>query len=148
MITFVLLGLYAIPTAIFATFAVRLDLQTGLILPMVLLAFGLLASPTRQVRAALASAFSQEHVRAAQALDSQRRKTLHPIAQTVITLFKSSLRLARFLIWHLMQNLQERKSARAGDNGRKTQAGEALQRTSSLSNKSFNRHFIENHLHR
>lgn len=66
-LAFVLLSLYAIPTAVFAILASRLDLQTGLILPTVVLALGLLASPTRQVRAALASAFAQEHVRAAMA---------------------------------------------------------------------------------
>lgn len=63
-VAFFILTLYAIPTAVFAILASRLELHTGLVLPTILLSLGLLASPTRQVRAALASASAQEHVRA------------------------------------------------------------------------------------
>ncbi len=88
-ITFVLLALYAIPTAIFATFASRLELQTGLGLPTVLLALGLLASPARQVRAALASAFSQEHVRAAIARGASPSRALfvHALPTALLPFF-------------------------------------------------------------
>lgn len=88
-VTFVLLGLYAIPTAIFATFAARLDLQTGLVLPTVLLALGLLASPARQVRAALATAFAQEHVRAALARGASPSRALfvHALPTALLPFF-------------------------------------------------------------
>ncbi len=72
----VILALYAIPTAIFAIFAVRLPMERGLLLPTVVLALGLLAAPTRQVRTSLASAFAQEHVRASLARGSSRTRAL------------------------------------------------------------------------
>jgi len=53
-----------------------LELQTGLVLPTAVLALGLLASPTRQVRAALASSFAQEHVRASLARGASPSRAL------------------------------------------------------------------------
>jgi ABC-type dipeptide/oligopeptide/nickel transport system permease component len=88
-VAFVLLALYAIPTAVFATFAVRLKLQTGLLLPMFVLALGLLASPTRQLRAALASVFSQEHVRAslARGASTSRALFVHALPTALLPFF-------------------------------------------------------------
>lgn len=88
-VAFGLLALYAIPTAIFATFAARLELQTGLLLPTVVLALGLLASPTRQVRAALASAFAQEHVRAslARGASTSRALFVHALPSALLPFF-------------------------------------------------------------
>lgn len=88
-VAFVLLALYAIPTAVFATFAVRLELQTGLLLPTVVLALGLLASPTRQVRAALASVFAQEHVRAslARGASTSRALFVHALPTALLPFF-------------------------------------------------------------
>lgn len=89
LVTFVLLGLYAVPTAIFATFASRLGVQTGFLLPIVVLALGLLASPTRQVRAALASAFAQEHVLASVARGASRTRALfvHALPTALLPFF-------------------------------------------------------------
>lgn len=88
-VTFVLLALYAIPTAIFATLASRLALQTDLVLPTVILALGLLASPTRQLRAALASAFAQEHVAAARARGASPSRALfvHALPTALLPFF-------------------------------------------------------------
>lgn len=84
-----LLALYAIPTAIFATFAARLEIQTGLLLPTIVLALGLLASPTRQVRAALASSFSQEHIRAslARGASTSRALFVHALPTALLPFF-------------------------------------------------------------
>lgn len=76
LVTFVLLALYAIPTAIFATMTARLELRTGFVLPICVLALGLLASPTRQVRAALSSVYAQDHVRAALGRGASRTRAL------------------------------------------------------------------------
>lgn len=88
-VTFVLLALYAIPTAIFATLAARLELQTTLLLPTVVLALGLLASPARQVRAALASSFAQEHVRAslARGASTSRALFVHALPTALLPFF-------------------------------------------------------------
>lgn len=88
-VAFLLLALYAIPTAIFATLAARLELQTELVLPTVVLALGLLASPTRQVRAALASSFSQEHIRASLARGASKSRALfvHALPTALLPFF-------------------------------------------------------------
>lgn len=87
--TFVLLALYAIPTAIFATLAARLELPTGFVLPIIVLALGLLASPTRQVRAALTTVYAQEHVRAAMARGASRSRALfvHALPTALLPFF-------------------------------------------------------------
>ncbi|UQA59348.1 ABC transporter permease [Polyangium aurulentum] len=72
----VVLVLYAIPTAVFAILASQLPVSRGLVLPTFVLALGLVAAPARQARTALASAASQEHVRAALARGASRLRAL------------------------------------------------------------------------
>lgn len=89
VVTFVLLALYAVPTAVFATFAARLGIQTEFVVPIIVLAVGLLASPTRQVRAALASSFAQEHVLASIARGASRSRALfvHALPTALLPFF-------------------------------------------------------------
>jgi peptide/nickel transport system permease protein len=71
-------GLYAIPTAIFATVLAKI-LTPGsnrLLLGVAILALGLLAAPTRQQRSALMRAMSQEHTRAALARGASQTRVV------------------------------------------------------------------------
>ncbi len=70
------LVLYAIPTAVFAILVSPEPRGGGLVLPTLVLALGLVAAPARQARAALASAFAQDHVRASLARGASRTRAL------------------------------------------------------------------------
>ncbi|HVY47317.1 MAG TPA: ABC transporter permease subunit [Minicystis sp.] len=77
-VAFVALGLYAVPTAVVAVVVAR---ATGgapgsLLLATSLLAVGLVASPTRQLRSSLAGALSQDFVRAALARGAGRARAV------------------------------------------------------------------------
>jgi ABC-type dipeptide/oligopeptide/nickel transport system permease component len=77
VITSAVLGLYAIPTAVIAVFFVRSSGARGSMLAaIVVLALGLLAAPTRQLRSKLAWAISQDYFRAAIARGSGRMRAI------------------------------------------------------------------------
>jgi len=76
VIALVVLGLFAIPTAVFAILASRSSPSAGLALPTLILALGLVAVPARQARAALVSGFSQDHVRASLARGASQTRAL------------------------------------------------------------------------
>jgi peptide/nickel transport system permease protein len=79
------LGLYALPTAALAAWLHRLEIGTGIWLPMLVVAAGLVAAPMRHQRAALASVLTSEVVRAARARGSSRLRatTLHGVRRAV-----------------------------------------------------------------
>lgn len=77
MITSVILGLYTVPTAVLAVFIERFAGPASgdgpsLILPTAVLALGLIAGPTRQLRSKLAIAIGQDFFRAVLARGSGR----------------------------------------------------------------------------
>jgi peptide/nickel transport system permease protein len=76
VVAFIVLVLYAIPTAVFAILAARGSSSPGLGLATIVLALGLVAAPARQARGALASSLSQDHVRASLARGASRAAAL------------------------------------------------------------------------
>jgi len=75
-IAFVLLVLHAIPTAVFAILVARSSEEPGVFLATLVLALGLVAAPARQARWSLASALSQDHVRASLARGASRARAM------------------------------------------------------------------------
>jgi peptide/nickel transport system permease protein len=72
------LGLYAVPTAVLAEVVARVTgaAPGNLMAAIVLLAVGLVAAPTRQLRSALAAALTQDWVRAAEARGASRARAI------------------------------------------------------------------------
>jgi ABC-type dipeptide/oligopeptide/nickel transport system permease component len=81
--------LVVIPTAVVAVFAAPPGGGGGLALPTIVLALALIAAPTRQQRSALATALSQDFVRAAQARGAGRFRAVvvHGLRNALLPVF-------------------------------------------------------------
>lgn len=90
MIACLVLGLAVLPTAVLAVLAApRAGQGGGLLLPTAVLALALVAAPTRQQRSALATALTQDVVRAALARGASRSRAIvvHGLRNALLPVF-------------------------------------------------------------